>query len=184
MLAPSGIELVFSHPISYKSIVVTLVKLQDYSSARYCMSTSSSAAAHTHTQTLLSLIPGATTTVKADVDKLLTAVHQEDRVLVSNVIKTMQVLRNYDFLNNLEVVDNKKCYDVIGTLAKSFEKELIVTSADFEILQSVSVARVASVMVQVSGGSLELVVRVFKHDTAISFSTVQVSHISKKTRWL
>jgi hypothetical protein len=138
---------------------------------------------NSHTKTLLSLIPGGTAVIKADIDKLLIPVHQEDRVLVSNVLKTMQVLRNYDFLSNFEVVPNKKCYDVIGTLATSFEKDVIITSADFEILQSVSAARIASVMVQVSGGTLELVVRVSKHDTPITFSTVQVSHVSKKTRW-
>jgi hypothetical protein len=50
-------------------------------------------------------------------------------------------------------------------------------------LQSVSIARIASIMVQVSNNALELVVRVFKHDTPLTFSTVQVSHISKKQRW-
>jgi hypothetical protein len=144
---------------------------------------SSTTAARLHTETLLSLVPGATVVVNADMDKLLAPVHQEDRVLVSNVIKTMQVLRTHDFLNNFEVVCNKKGYDVIGTLATSFQKELIVTAADFEILQSVSIARIAAIMVQVSGNALELVVRVFKHDTPLTFSTVQVSHISKKRRW-
>jgi hypothetical protein len=95
----------------------------------------------------------------------------------------MQVLRSHEFVHNFEVVCNKKGYDVIGTLATSFEKELILTAADFEVLQSVSCTRIAAVMVQVSGNALELVVRVFKHDTPISFSSVQVSHISKKTRW-
>jgi hypothetical protein len=147
------------------------------------MSETTVAAARSHTQNLLSLIPGATSVVKADIDKLLSPVHQDDRVLVSNVIKTMQVLRSHEFVHNFEVVCNKKGYDVIGTLATSFEKELILTAADFEVLQSVSCTRIAAVMVQVSGNALELVVRVFKHDTPISFSSVQVSHISKKTRW-
>lgn len=145
---------------------------------------SSTTAQRSHTQTLLSLIPGGTAVVKADIDKLLIPVDKEDHVLVSNVIKTMQVLRTHDFLSNFEVVCNKKGYDVIGTLATSFDKELIITSADFEIMQSVSIARIAAIMVQVSGSALELVVRVFKHDTPLTFSTVQVSHISKKTRWL
>ena len=65
---------------------------------------SSNTATRLHTETLLSLVPGATAVVKADMDKLLAPVHQEDRVLVSNVIKTMQVLRTHDFLNNFEVV--------------------------------------------------------------------------------
>ncbi|KAJ1475183.1 hypothetical protein T484DRAFT_1751234 [Baffinella frigidus] len=141
-------------------------------------------AARSHAKALLSLVPGNSTVVKVDMDKLLSNVHHDDRVLVSNVIKTMQVLRPHDFLHNMEVVNNKKGYDVIGTLGTSFEKELIVTAADFEILQSVSCTRVASVMVQVSNKALELVVRVYKHDTPMTFSTVQVSHINKKTRWL
>jgi len=116
-------------------------------------------------------------------DKLLMYVHKEDRVLVNNIVKTMQVLRTHEFVSNFEVVSNKKGYDVIGTLATSFDRELILTAADFEILQSVSPARVNTIMVQVSGKALELVVRVFSHDTPITFSTVQVSHINKKTRW-
>jgi hypothetical protein len=133
---------------------------------------------------LLALVPSKSVMVKVDLDELLKPVHVEDRVLVSNVIKTMQVLRTHDFLNNFEIVCNKKGYDVIGTLSNSFDKELIVTAADFEVIQSVSCTRIAGVMVQVSNKALELVVRIFKHDTPMTFSTVQVSHINKKTRWL
>ena len=137
-----------------------------------------------HTARLLSFMPGrGASTVRADLDKLLAEVHPDDKTLVSNVIKTMQVLRTHDFVHNFEVVRNKKGYDVVGTLASNFNQELIITSADFEIMQSVSSARVNTVMVQVSGKALELVVRVFAHDTPITFSTVQVSHINKKTRW-
>ena len=146
---------------------------------------STSSAANSHTANLMSFMPGAgKSVVKTDFDKLLAEVHPEDKTLVSNVIKTMQVLRTHDFVFNFEVVRNKKGYDVVGTLASNFDHELIITSADFEILQSVSCARVNTVMVQVSGKALELVVRVFAHDTPITFSTVQVSHINKKTRWL
>lgn len=134
-------------------------------------------------EALFSLVSTGRTVVKADIDKLLQKVHDEDKVLVENVIKTMQVLRNHDFVHNFEVVSNVKGYDVIGTLAKSFDRELILTSADFEIIQSVSPARINTVMVQVSNNALELVVRVFAHNTPITFSTVQISHISKKTRW-
>jgi hypothetical protein len=132
---------------------------------------------------LFSLVSTGRTVVKADIDKLLQKVHEEDKVLVGNVIRTMQVLRNHDLVNNFEVVQNVKGYDVIGTLAKTLDRELILTSADFEIIQSVSPARINTVMVQVSNKQLELVVRVFSHNTPITFSTVQISHISKKTRW-
>ena len=133
---------------------------------------------------LFSLVSTGRTVVKADMSKLLQKVHDEDKVLVGNVIRTMQVLRTHDFVFNFEVVPNIKGYDVIGTLAKSFDRELIITSADFEIIQSVSPARISTVMVQVSNNALELVVRVFAHNTPITFSTVQISHINKKTRWL
>jgi hypothetical protein len=147
-------------------------------------STTTSNTGNEHAARLLSFLPGCgVSTVKTDFDKLLAEVHADDKTLVSNVIKTMQVLRTHDFVHNFEVVRNKKGYDVVGTLAGNFNQELIITSADFEILQSVSSARVNTVMVQVSGKALELVVRVFAHDTPITFSTVQVSHINKKTRW-
>ncbi|KAJ1464350.1 hypothetical protein T484DRAFT_1758163 [Baffinella frigidus] len=134
-------------------------------------------------EALFSLVSTGRTVVKADFDKLMQKVHEEDKVLVGNVIRTMQVLRTHDFVYNFEVVPNVKGYDVIGTLAKSFDRELILTSADFEIIQSVSPARINTVMVQVSNKALELVVRVFSHNTPLSFSTVQISHINKKTRW-
>jgi hypothetical protein len=134
-------------------------------------------------EALFSLVSTGRTVVKADMDKLLQKVHDEDKTLVGNVIRTMQVLRSHDLVYNFEVVPNVKGYDVIGTLAKSFDRELILTSADFEIIQSVSPARINTVMVQVSNNALELVVRVFAHNTPITFSTVQISHISKKTRW-
>jgi hypothetical protein len=142
------------------------------------------AALRSHTHAMLSLIPGKSAVVKVDMDDILKHVHLDDRVLVSNVIKTMQVLRTHDFLTNFEVVSTKKGYDVIGTLSNSFDKELIVTAADFEVIQSVSCTRICGVMIQVSNKALELVVRVYKHDTPMVFSTVQVSHIAKKTRWL
>ena len=132
----------------------------------------------------MSFLPGVgKSTTKIDYEKLLELVHPEDKTLVCNVIKTMQILRTHDFVRNLEIVNHKKGYDIVGTLASNFDNELIITSADFEILQSVSCARVNTVMVQVSGKALELVVRVFAQDTPITFSTVQVSHINKKTRW-
>ena len=134
-------------------------------------------------QALFSLVSTGRSVVKADMEKLLSKVHDEDKILVGNVIKTMQVLRTHEFVFNFEVVQNVKGYDVIGTLAKSFDRELILASADFEIIQSVSPARINTVMVQVSNNALELVVRVLSHNTPITFSTVQISHISKKTRW-
>ncbi len=135
-------------------------------------------------EALFSLVSTGRTVVKANIEKLLPKVHDDDKVLVENVIRTMQVLRTHDFVYNFEVVPNVKGYDVIGTLTKSFDRELILTSADFEIIQSVSPTRINTVMVQVSNNALELVVRVFSHNTPITFSTVQISHISKKTRWL
>ena len=148
---------------------------------KYIMSTP--VAVRADPQALFSLVSTGRSVVKPDMDKLLSKVHDEDKILVGNVIKTMQVLRTHEFVFNFEAVPNVKGYDVIGTLAKSFDRELILTSADFEIIQSVSPARINTVMVQVSNNALELVVRVLSHNTPITFSTVQISHISKKTRW-
>jgi hypothetical protein len=103
-----------------------------------------------HAHNLMSLAPIGISVVKADIDNLLKKVHDDDKVLVGNVIRTMQVLRTHDFVHNFEVVCNQKGYDVIGTLSKSFERELIVTEADFEVIQSVNPTRVSTVMVQES----------------------------------
>jgi len=137
----------------------------------------------THTEKLLSMIPGNSSTSRVDMEKLLREVHKEDKIIVSNVIQTMQVLRNYEFLTNFEVIKNKKGYDVVGTLANSLSNDLIITSGDLEVLQSVSPARIATTMIQISNDALELVVRVLDHDCPLTYSTVQVSHIHKKTRW-
>ncbi|KAJ1469879.1 hypothetical protein T484DRAFT_1754199 [Baffinella frigidus] len=140
--------------------------------------------ARKHTNSLLSLIPGRNVVVQDDIERLLKNVHEDDKIIIRNVVSTMSILRNQaNFVHNFEVVPNKKGYDVIGTLAKTFDKELLITAADFEILMSVSPARISTIMVQVSNKALELVVRVFFHDTPLTFSTVQVSHISKKTRF-
>jgi hypothetical protein len=116
-------------------------------------------------------------------DDLLKDVHKEDKIIVNNIIQTMQVLRNYEFLTNFEVIKNKKGYDIVGTLANSLSTDLIITNGDMEVLQSVSPARIATIMIQISNGALELVVRVLDHDCPVTYSTVQVSHIHKKTRW-
>lgn len=71
---------------------------------------------------------------------------------------------------------------MIGTLSKSLEKEMILTSSDFEILQSVSPARISTIMVQICNKSLELVVRVFSQDTPLVYSSVQITHINKRKR--
>jgi hypothetical protein len=136
-----------------------------------------------HTSQMLSMIPGATNVMNLDMEKLLTTVHTEDRVLVGNIIKTMHVLRTHDFISNIEIIPNKKGFDVIGTLSTSLEKELIISNADFEIIMSVNPVRISTVMVQVSNKAVELVVRVYSHDTPIVYNSVQVSHIAKKTRW-
>jgi len=139
-------------------------------------------AANTHTQNLLSLLPGNKISINVDLERLLKNVHNDDRTTIQNVITTMHVLRTHEFVSNVEVVPHRIGYDVIGTLSKSLEKELILTSSDFEIIQSVSPARINTVMVQVSNHAIELVVRVFSHDTPIVYSSVQVSHINKRKR--
>jgi hypothetical protein len=139
-------------------------------------------AAHTHTQNLLSLLPSNKISVNVDLERLLKNVHKDDKTTIQNVITTMYVLRTHELVSNVEVVPHRIGYDVIGTLSKSLEKELILTSSDFEIIQSVSPARINTIMVQVSNNALELVVRVFSHDTPIMYSSVQITHINKRRR--
>ena len=139
-------------------------------------------AAHTHTQNLLSLLPSNKISVNVDLERLLKNVHKDDKTTIQNVITTMYVLRTHELVSNVEVVPHRVGYDVIGTLSKSLEKELILTSSDFEIIQSVSPARINTIMVQVSNNALELVVRVFSHDTPIMYSSVQITHINKRRR--
>ena len=135
------------------------------------------------TANLLSMIPGSKT-MNLDFEKILKDIPNDDRVLVGNVIKTMHILRKEEnFITNIEIYPNKKGYDVIGQLSNSLDKELIVSNMDFEILTSVNPARISTVMVQVSNKSVELVVRIYSHDTPIVYNSVQISHISKKSRW-
>ena len=135
------------------------------------------------TANLLSMIPGSKT-INLDFEKILKDIPNDDRVLVGNVIKTMHILRKEEnFITNIEIYPNKKGYDVIGQLSNSLDKELIVSNMDFEILTSVNPTRISTVMVQVSNKSVELVVRIYSHDTPIVYNSVQISHISKKSRW-
>jgi hypothetical protein len=137
-----------------------------------------------HTTNLLSMIPNANHVIKVDIDSMIQNIDDQDRVIVSNVIKTMTVLRTYELVKNIEIVKTKKGYDIVGCLATNLDQEMIITAADFEILQSVNPCRVACVLVQISEKALELVVRVYSHDTPIVFNSVQISHISKKSRWI
>jgi hypothetical protein len=138
---------------------------------------------HQMTASMLSMIPGDKT-LKIDFEKLLKDVPQDDKTLVGNVIKTMHILRSGEnFISNIEICPNRKGYDVIGTLSNSLDKEVIVSNTDFEVLTSVNPTRISTVMVQVSNKALELVVRVYSHTTPITYNTVQISHIAKKTRW-
>ena len=139
--------------------------------------------ARIHTQNLMSLIPGGSGAVNVDMDRLLKNVHAEDKTTVHNVVSTLHVLRTHEFVSNIEIVNHRVGYDVIGTLCKSVDKDLmILTSSDFEIIQSVSPARISSIMIQVSNKALELVIRVFSHDTPIVYSSVQITHINKRKR--
>ena len=119
-----------------------------------------------------------------DMEKILHDVPQDDKTLIGNVIKTMHILRKEDnFISNIEIYPNKRGYDVIGNLSNSLDKELIISNSDFEILTSVNPTRISTVMVQVSNKAVELVVRVYSHDTPIVYNSVQISQINKRARW-
>ena len=139
-------------------------------------------AAHTHTQNLLSMLSNNKCSVNVDLERLLKNVHNEDKTTIQNVITTLHVLRTHEFVSNVVVVPHRIGYDVIGTLSKSLDKELVLTSSDFEIIQSVSPARINTVFLQVCNQALELVVRVFSHDTPLVYSSVQITHINKRKR--
>ena len=110
----------------------------------------------------------------------------EDNILVNNVVETLRVLRpnRPALVENIEVTKTNKGYDVIGTLANSLTDSCMVTFSDFEVLQSVSPARITQIMVQVENGSIDLVVRVTSTSTPVMFTTVQIHHIEKKQRWM
>ena len=135
------------------------------------------------TSNLMSMIPGSKK-INIDMEKILHDVPQDDKTLIGNVIKTMHILRKEEnFISNIEIYPNKKGYDVIGHLSNSLDKELIISNSDFEILASVNPTRISTVMVQVSNKAVELVVRVYSHDTPIVYNSVQISQINKKARW-
>ena len=135
------------------------------------------------TSNLLSMIPGSKT-INLDFKRVLENVPKDDRTLIGNVIKTMHILRKEEkIITNIEIYPNKKGYDVIGTLSNNLDKELIISNTDFEIISSVNPTRISTVMIQVSNKAVELVVRVYSHNTPIVYNSVQISHIAKKTRW-
>ena len=135
------------------------------------------------TSNLMSMIPGCKK-MNLDMEKILHDVPQDDKTLIGNVIKTMHILRKEDnFISNIEIYPNKRGYDVIGNLSNSLDKELIISNSDFEILTSVNPTRISTVMVQVSNKAVELVVRVYSHDTPIVYNSVQISQINKRARW-
>ena len=112
--------------------------------------------------------------------------NNDDKIIVNNIVETLRVLRpsRPTFVENIEVTKTSKGYDVIGTLANSLTDSCMVTFSDFDVIQSVSPARVTQIMVQIEKGSVDLVVRVSSTNTPIVFTTVQLRHIEKKQRWI
>jgi hypothetical protein len=145
---------------------------------------------------LLSMMPGSGGGVvsKVDLDRLTKDVLPDDRVLIANIVNTIQVLRGngVSLCSNFEVVSNAKGYDLISTLSNS-DREFTISHNDMEIIQSVSLPRINSIFVQASRldadsnrdadrWSIELVVRVFRSTFPVTYSSVQVSNIGKRRR--
>jgi hypothetical protein len=139
---------------------------------------------------LLSMLPGTggSAVSRVDLDRLTKDVLPDDRVLIANIVNTIQVLRanGVALCTNFEVVRNSKGYDLISTLSSS-DREFTISHNDMEVIQSVSLSRINSIFVQASRSdedrwSVELVVRVFRSDFPLTYSSVQISNIGKRCR--
>lgn len=93
-------------------------------------------AARNNVQYLKTLIPNGNTCVSnVNMDRLLVKVAPDDKPLITNIVSVLQVMRGtegIDLSNNMEVVVTAKGYDLISTLSNSLDKEIIITSNDFE----------------------------------------------------
>jgi hypothetical protein len=137
-----------------------------------------------HTKHLISLMPGNTRVSDVDIERLVSSVLPDDRVLVTNIITTLQVLRGPQnhLCSNYEIVRNSKGYDLIATLSNSLKKEFTVSHNDMEIIQSVSIPRINSIFVQLSNESIELVVRIYNSTFPVVYNSVQLHTIHKRAR--
>jgi len=137
------------------------------------------------------------------IETLLKDVHKEDRVLVRNVMATIETLRPYKFIHQYSLRNTKKGYDVIGQLSVSEKgaenggssnqngsaatntNDVIISVQDLDLIMNVNPTRIATCVVQIPTGNAppQLVVRLLRADQAIVFNDVQITHIKKKTRW-
>ena len=113
----------------------------------------------------------------------LDAVHEEDRLIVRNVVVALQALRRDQRLFSSWTVGLQgPCYVVTAFLLESTDYE--VGSRELEMIHDVSPLRVQSVAMGRVGGKHVVRVLVVNKDQPLMLTETQVVHVRKRSRWL
>jgi hypothetical protein len=112
----------------------------------------------------------------------LDAVHDEDKVIVRNVISAIQSLKKDRFWSSWTVVVASGCYVVNAFPMENVDFEL--GSREIDMLHDISPLRVIAVSIGRQGGKVLLRVRVSDKDTPLMLTETQVFHVRKRTRWM
>jgi len=114
-------------------------------------------------------------------DTYLERVHQEDRLIIKNVIAAIEAMKKGKLFTSWTCDLGKGCYIVTAHIT---EADCEFSSRELEMLHDVSPLRVLSVSIQRQSGKNSLRVRVSDKDQPLMLTDTQVVHVRKRSRWL
>jgi hypothetical protein len=114
-------------------------------------------------------------------DVYLERVHQEDRVIVKNVIAAIEAMKKGKLFTSWTCDLGKGCYVVTAHITES---DCEFSSRELEMIYDVSPLRVMCVSLQRLTGKNSLRVKVSDRDQPLMLTDTQIVHVRKRSRWL
>jgi hypothetical protein len=114
-------------------------------------------------------------------DAYLDRVHQEDRVIIKNVVAAIEAMKKGKLFTSWTYDVGSGCYIVTAHIT---EADCEFSSRELEMLHDVNPLRVMCVSIQRMAGKNSLRVKVSDRDQPLMLTDTQVVHVRKKSRWL
>lgn len=114
-------------------------------------------------------------------DLALQGVHEEDRPVVRNVIRAIEVIKAEKLFTSWTCTVHKGFYIITAYMA---DGDWELGLKEIELVQEVNPLRVVSVSVQYHGGRHGLRVKISDKAEPLMLTETQIVHIRKRSRWL
>ena len=112
----------------------------------------------------------------------LDGVHEEDRIIVRNVVAALQTVKAEKVLSSWTVgTPTEGCYLVTAYLIDGVDCDFSVR--ELEIVHDVSPLRVKSVCVGKHGSRIVIKVQIMDRNQPLMMTETQVLQVRKRTRW-